>query len=85
VHTHVKDEHGIAPTYEFVIPGEGACDYVRYLRAMSAAGYDGFITVEISMMVQQRLGYDPLAAATQSYTVLARSFDDAGIIRAVRG
>jgi sugar phosphate isomerase/epimerase len=81
-HTHVKDERGRAPNHQFLIPGEGEFDYVRYLRAMREAGYDGFITVEVSVMVQRRPAYDPLAAATQSYAVLARAFEEAGISRA---
>jgi sugar phosphate isomerase/epimerase len=80
-HTHVKDERGIAPDHEFLIPGEGEMDYVRYLRAMAATGYAGHIVVEISLMVQRRPHYDPLAAASQSYQVLARAFADAGIDR----
>ena len=56
-------------------------DYVRYLRAMAQAGYTGHIVVEISLMVQRRPDYDPLAAATQSYRVLARAFRDARIER----
>ncbi len=54
LHTHVKDERGIAPHHEFLIPGEGEMDYLRYLRAMDRAGYDGHIVVEISIMVQAR-------------------------------
>jgi sugar phosphate isomerase/epimerase len=80
-HTHVKDERGIAPDHEFLIPGEGEMDYPRYLRAMDAAGYTGHIVVEISLMVQRRPDYDALAAATQSYRVLAKAFDDASIER----
>ncbi len=80
-HTHVKDERGIAPDHEFLIPGEGAMDYVRYLRAMARAGYTGHIVVEISLMVQRRPGYDPLAAANTSYRVLSRAFAAAGIER----
>ena len=80
-HTHVKDERGIAPNHEFLIPGEGEMDYPRYLRAMDAAGYTGHIVVEISLMVQRRARYDPLAAATTSYQVLARAFEAAGIRR----
>jgi sugar phosphate isomerase/epimerase len=83
-HTHVKDERGVAPDHEFRIPGEGKMDYVRYLKAMQRAGYDGHIVVEISLMVQRRPDYDPLAAASQSYRVLARAFDDAGIVRGIR-
>ena len=80
-HTHVKDERGMAPDHEFLVPGEGEMDYVRYLKAMQRAGYDGHIVVEISLMVQRRPDYDPLAAATRSYRVLAGAFDDAGIVR----
>lgn len=79
VHTHVKDERGIVPDFEFLIPGEGVFDYVAYLHAMRAAGYDGYITAEISIMVQRRPGYDPLAAAEQTYRVLARAFAQAGL------
>jgi len=81
VHTHVKDERGRVPDFQFLIPGEGEFDYARYLRAMRAAGYDGYITVEVSMMVQRRPDYDPLAAASQSYAVLAAAFHKAEITR----
>jgi sugar phosphate isomerase/epimerase len=80
-HTHVKDERGIAPHHEFLIPGEGEMDYARYLRAMDRAGYSGYIPVEISIMVQRRPDYDPLAAATQSYRVVSAAFEEAGIAR----
>ena len=80
-HTHVKDERGLIPDYEFLIPGEGDFDYVRYLHAMQAQAYDGYITAEISTMVQRRPEYDALDAATQTYRVLAAAFADAGIAR----
>lgn len=80
-HTHVKDERGLAPDHAFLIPGEGEMDYPRYLQAMERAGYAGHIVVEISLMVQRRPDYDPLAAATTSYRVLSRAFDEAGIAR----
>jgi inosose dehydratase len=84
IHTHVKDERGVVPDFQFLIPGEGEFDYVCYLRAMQAAGYDGFITVEVSIMVQRRPDYDPLSAATQSYDVLSHAFAEAGIERPAR-
>lgn len=80
-HTHVKDQRGIAPDFEFLIPGEGPFDYVAYLKAMQAHGYDGFITAEVSFMVQARENYDPLAAATLSYETLSKAFEEAGINR----
>lgn len=48
---------------------------------MQAHGYDGFITAEVSFMVQAREDYDPLAAATLSYETLANAFKEAGIER----
>jgi inosose dehydratase len=79
VHTHVKDERGVVPDFEFLIPGEGEFDYVAYLHAMRAQGYEGYITAEISIMVQRRPTYDPFAAAEQTYRTLARAFERAGI------
>ncbi|HIA68802.1 TPA: sugar phosphate isomerase/epimerase [Candidatus Poribacteria bacterium] len=81
IHTHVKDQRGRHPNFEFLIPGEGDFDYVTYLKEMQESGYDGFITVEVSMMVQQRKDYDPLAAATLSYQTLSRAFAEASIER----
>jgi inosose dehydratase len=81
VHTHVKSERGRAPHHEFLIPGEAPFDWVGYLHAMRAAGYNGYITAEVSIMVQKRPGYDPLAAAEQTFQTLARAFDEAGIPR----
>ena len=81
VHTHVKDERGLAPDHEFLIPGEGEMDYFGYLRAMARAGYGGHIVVEVSLMVQRRPDYDPLAAATASYRVLSGAFVEAGVSR----
>ena len=52
---------------------------MAYLQTMSEYGYQGFITVEVSMMVQRRTGYDPLLAATQSYYTLSQAFATANI------
>jgi sugar phosphate isomerase/epimerase len=81
VHTHVKSERGRAPHHEFLIPGEAEFDWVGYLHAMREHGYDDYITAEVAIMVQRRPGYDPLAAAEQTYQTLARAFDQAGIAR----
>ena len=80
-HTHVKDQRGVHPNFEFLIPGEGEFDYVTYLQTMSKYGYQGFVTVEVSMMVQRRADYDPLLAATQSYYTLSQAFVAANIQR----
>jgi len=80
-HTHVKDQRGRYPNYEFLIPGEGDFDYVRYLKAMQEHGYDKFISVEVSVMVQRRPDYNPYEAATLSYETLSNAFAEAGIQR----
>jgi inosose dehydratase len=81
VHTHVKDQRGRYPDYEFLTPGEGDFDYVEYLKAMQTHGYDGFINAEVSLMRQRKPDYDPLAACDLSYRTLAKAFNDAGIAR----
>jgi sugar phosphate isomerase/epimerase len=84
VHTHVKDQRGRAPDYEFLIPGEGDFDYARYLTAMDQAGYAGFITVEISKQVQTRPDYDPAQTAARSFQVLIAAAEQASVTLAHR-
>ncbi len=79
VHTHLKDQRGIAPAYEFLVPGEGEFDYARYLAAMDRAGYRGFITIEISKQVQTRPDYDPAAVAARALRTLASAAERAGL------
>lgn len=79
VHTHVKDQRGRYPNHEYLIPGEGGYDYVEYLREMARGGYEGYITTEMSVMVQRRPDYDPVAAARQTYRTLSSAFREAGI------
>jgi len=79
VHAHVKDGRMVDGKVQFLLPGEGGFDYVAYLDWMQRAGYDGFITVEISGQISGRPGYDPYAAATASYQALAKAFVDAGM------
>ncbi len=64
------------------MPGTGDFDYVRYLRAMHAAGYEGFINAEVSLMAQRKPGYEPLAACELSYRTLVDAFARAGLARA---
>ena len=80
-HTHVKDQRGLVPDYEFLIPGEGPFDFVEYLELMQKAGYDGYITAEVSMQVQGRPDYDPLGAAELTYATLGSAFRQAEINR----
>lgn len=81
VHTHVKDQRGRVPDFEFLVPGEGDFDFTAYLRAMHAAGYTGSITAEVSNMVQRKPGYDPFEAAGLCYRTLEKAFVEAGVPR----
>jgi sugar phosphate isomerase/epimerase len=77
----VKDERGRQPAYEFVVPGDGELDYPHVLRTLAAAGYDGAVCVEISLRDQRRPGFNPTAAAIQSYQVLSAAFESASLQR----
>ena len=82
--SEVKDQLGVQPDFDFLIPGEGNFDYTEFAREMAAVGYEGSIAVEISVFRQRREGYDPYEAAAASYAVLAPAFEAAGIVRPVR-
>jgi sugar phosphate isomerase/epimerase len=79
VHTDLKDQRGRSPDHEFLVPGEGDFSYSRYLRAMHRLGYTGYVTVEISVMVQRRPDYDPAEVAARSYRTLVAAAKDAGV------
>jgi len=78
VSTHVKDQRGIYPNHEFLTPGSGPFDFVHYLTAMHAAGYTGFIGMEVSVMVQRKPGYDPFVDAALGYYALRHAFNKSG-------
>ncbi|RIK51632.1 MAG: hypothetical protein DCC57_10625, partial [Chloroflexi bacterium] len=81
VFAHIKDERGLVPDFDFLIPGEGVFDCVTYLKEMARHHYTGYIMPEISIFVQRRPDYDALAAATQSAAVLNRAYAAAGMPR----
>lgn len=81
-HTHITDARRHADgSRELVLLGQGELDSVAYLRAMDEAGWTGFITLEVSMMVWGAEGYDPVAAAQYSYDTLSNAFAEAGVVR----
>jgi sugar phosphate isomerase/epimerase len=83
-HTDLKDQRGLYPHHEFLIPGEGPFDYVRYFQLMDQTGYQGHVTVEISIMVQRRPGYDPAAVAAMAHRTLVEAARRAGVALAHR-
>jgi sugar phosphate isomerase/epimerase len=69
---HVKDTIVENDKARFVLPGEGGVDYVELFSQLTMANFSGCVCVEVSGMVQNQPGYDPIASAERSYANLAR-------------
>jgi len=80
-HTHITDAVVGDDSFRLVLLGDGDLDAVAYMRAMREAGWDDFITLEVSTMVWSQEDYDPEAAARKCYDALSAAFDAAGVVR----
>ncbi len=81
-HTHIMDARRHPDgSRDLLLLGDGDLDTVAYLRAMAEAGWDDFITLEVSTLIWARDDYDPVAAATYSYETLSTAFAEAGVAR----
>ena len=78
-HVHVKSSRGRYPDCQYALPGEGETDFVSLFRTYKDGGYDGYLSVEVSVHVQKRPDYDPLGALTTCFAVLSQALDEAGI------
>lgn len=74
VFVHVKDARGTAEKFEFLLPGEGATDYVALAKQLAEAKYDGPVVVEVSGMVSGKAGYDAATAAKACFRSLSTVF-----------
>jgi inosose dehydratase len=80
----LKDSRDTPENHEFLLAGDGETDYAAYFRLLKQLGYEGFVSVEVSSMVQRKPGYDPVAAARRCYRRLAPAFVRGGIERRSR-
>ena len=81
-HTHITDARIHADgTFDLLLLGQGDLDTVAYVKAMHEAGWTDFITLEVSARVWSKEGYDPIVAASFSYTTLNNAFRAAGVPR----
>ena len=71
---HVKDSEGSAAKFKFLLPGEGRIDYAKYAALLKEVSYRGPVVVEVSGLIFNQKGYDPIAAAKKSHAALAPHF-----------
>jgi sugar phosphate isomerase/epimerase len=75
VFIHVKDSLGTAEKFQFLLPGDsGKIDYKEYAQILREIGYRGPVTVEVSVHVSNKPGYDGVSAAKHSFDNLAPFF-----------
>jgi len=75
---HVKDSVGAPGKFQFLLPGEGRTDYVKYFTALKQHGYTGPVCVEVSGQIFNKPGYEPIAAAKKCYAALSGALAKAG-------
>jgi len=81
-HIAIKDAVMEAGQVRFVNAGRsGRIDYARLIRLFHEGGYRGDVCCEVSGMVWNQKGYDPVAAARECYAAIAPAFQKAGVQR----
>lgn len=74
---HVKDSQGDVSKFQFLLPGEGRTDYVKYFSLLRQHGYMGPVCVEVSGQVFNKPNYDPVTAAKQCFGFLSSALTKA--------
>ncbi len=79
----IKDSQGTPEKHDYLLPGDGATDYIELFTKLKQARYQGFVNVEVSSHIHRQKGYDPLSTAKLCYQRIAPIFQDLGIRRRV--
>ena len=74
---HVKDSQGDLSKFQFLLPGEGRTDYVKYFSLLRKQNYKGPVCVEVSGQVFNKKDYNPIVAAKKCYTSLSAALKEA--------
>jgi len=77
----VKDSQGTPEKHAYLLPGDGATDYLAYFRLLKELKYGGFVAVEVSGMIHRQPDYQPVPTAELCYARLAPLMHRAGIRR----
>jgi inosose dehydratase len=79
VHSHLKDGRIVDGEVRYLLPGDGELNLQRYFRAVSSAGIDVAITIEVTAQIWASAGYDPWATARVCYARTAAAMAEAGV------
>lgn len=80
-HVHIKEGRQLDEGYEFLVTGAGQLDLPAYFAAMRAAGWDGYVTLEVARMIWSRSDYEVEATARDSYAAVVAAMLAAGVPR----
>jgi inosose dehydratase len=81
-HVAVKDPVEEGNRVVFKLPGEaGTVDFASMIRQFHEGGYRGDFNCEVSGMVWNQPGYDPIQAAKLCHANMSAAFQKAGVKR----
>jgi sugar phosphate isomerase/epimerase len=68
----------------YLLPGDGKTDYLEYFRLLKELHYNGYVGVEVSALIHNKPGYEPVPTARLCYERLAPLMAKANVKRPKR-